>query len=102
MSRRSLVSIDYEKGGETTLLELRGDGRVFTSIDKAALLLGSTHMPVLTTYEVMWIDESLPGRPALSWSHDYGSGSLRDLELSHGLEGDEGGSIHPLSLVHED
>ena len=82
MSRRSITVLDIEQDTPATLLiELHGRGRVFTDLEKTVAERGATYTIACTTSEVMWIDQLKGGAPVLSWSHDYGSGSIKDLTL---------------------
>ena len=83
MSRTELVLLDLEGDSPPeTLLELHGDGRMFTSLDKTALERQASYSTLTTTYEVIWVDELAPGSPVLSWTHDYGGGNVKDLEVA--------------------
>lgn len=91
MSRTEIVTLDLEGDlPPETLLTLRGDGRMFTSIDKTAAARGAEFTVVATTYEVIWLDESVSERPVLSWNHDYGGGHVHDLEVTYLKNDDEG------------
>lgn len=95
MSRVNLVLLDLEgHSPPETLLELQGDGRMFTSIDKTALERQVTYTAMATTYEVLWVDELSSGTPVLSWTHDYGGGKVKDLEVTTIYVGDQGELIH--------
>ncbi|WWD22865.1 hypothetical protein CI109_107360 [Kwoniella shandongensis] len=86
ISSRKAITIDIDDPDHpaTTLLELRGKDRYFTSLDKTAQERGLSHSVLCTTHEVIWLDESQPDTPLLSWKHDYGAGKNRDLEVTAG------------------
>ena len=91
MSRTELVLLDIEGGHPPeTLLKLHGNGRMFTSLEKSALERHATYTTVTTTYEVMWVDEFSSGAPVLSWTHDYGGGKVKNLEVTVVKVGEQG------------
>jgi hypothetical protein len=95
MSRTELVLLDLEGDQPPeTLLVLRGDGRMFTSLEKTALERRATYTTVVTTYEVMWVDEYSSGAPMMSWTHDYGGGNVKDLEVTSVLVAEQGEFPH--------
>lgn len=92
MSRTELIVLDLETGSSEILLTLQGDGRMFTSIEQTAAERKATYTVVSTTYEVIWLDEDVLERPVLSWTHDYGGGKVRDLEVTYMKHGKDGES----------
>nr|XP_018266353.1 uncharacterized protein I303_00328 [Kwoniella dejecticola CBS 10117]OBR88511.1 hypothetical protein I303_00328 [Kwoniella dejecticola CBS 10117] len=79
-SREAIViDLDDPQHHTTTLFSLQSGDRYITSLEKTALQRKSPYTTICTNHEVMWIDESKPGRPMLSWKHDYGN--LTDLEI---------------------
>ncbi len=84
MSTRTVSLIDLEDPThpESILLEVSGQDRMFTSLEKTAAARGATYTCICTTYEVMSIDECKIGFPVLNWRHDYEGGKMRDLEVT--------------------
>ncbi|KAK8844585.1 hypothetical protein IAR55_006432 [Kwoniella newhampshirensis] len=76
-----LIDIDDPDHPATTLLRLQGKGRYFTSLEKTAQERGLSYTTLCTTHEVIWLDESRPNAAPLSWRHDFGAGTQRDLEV---------------------
>ncbi|RXK40685.1 hypothetical protein M231_01936 [Tremella mesenterica] len=83
MSSRQLTILDIESPSQTSLvlLQLSGPVRRFTALEKTALRRNAAVTCVATTFEVMWVDETLPGIPQLSWRHEYGNGSVKVMLL---------------------
>lgn len=100
MSARQLVVIDFEvsQGGnaalkgtnahiqnepvhQTIILEVTGQGRLFVALEKTAISRRAHFTCIATNYEIMWVDELKVGPPALTWKHDFASGSIGDLSL---------------------
>ena len=93
LSRKEMILFDLldEKTEPVLLLHLQGQRREFTSLEKTATERRSAICAVCTTHEVMWIDESRPSTPVLSWTHEFGSGKIRDMELTTiGIQDREG------------
>jgi hypothetical protein len=70
-----------ENPTETLILELTGSGRIFTALELTSLSRNATYTCIATNFEVMWVDELSVGPPTLTWRHDFGSGTIRDLRL---------------------
>nr|XP_019048403.1 hypothetical protein I302_02174 [Kwoniella bestiolae CBS 10118]OCF27333.1 hypothetical protein I302_02174 [Kwoniella bestiolae CBS 10118] len=87
ISLREAVLIDLNDPNHpsTTLLTLQGRDRQFTSIDKTALQRRSQHTVLSTNHEVIWINESKPGAPVMSWKHDYGTSAELEVGVIPGL-----------------
>jgi hypothetical protein len=66
---------------ETVILELTGDGRVFTALEPTSLSRSASYTCVATNYEILWVDELASGPPILTWRHDMGSGAVRNMNL---------------------
>lgn len=45
-----------------------------------------------TTHEIIWIDELQTGPPAMSWKHDYGAGSIKEMDLTV-IDSEHGGEV---------
>lgn len=69
------------------LLSLSGH-RAFTSLQSTGF--ASEYMCLVTSREVVWVDERSPGIPLLSWRHELGDGTLRDLEVTYLPQGEHG------------
>lgn len=65
----------------TVLFKLNSASQIFTSIDKTALERKAAYTCVSTTKEVIWIDENAVEPVALRCAHEYGAGTVNDLEV---------------------
>lgn len=58
--------------------------RKFTAVDTTASSRQATYTCLVTTREVLWVDETASASPpALSWKHEFSEGEARDLEITH-------------------
>ncbi|WVQ85167.1 hypothetical protein IAT38_007332 [Cryptococcus sp. DSM 104549] len=80
-SEAVVIDIDDPAHPTTSLMSLRGQGRSFVSLEKTALQRNSGHTVLITTHEVIWVNEIGRGVPALSWKHNMG-GAAHDLDAA--------------------
>jgi len=80
-SKRTVSDKQSDTPSETVILELTGNGRVFTALEPTSLSRSASYTCVATNYEILWVDELASGPPILTWRHDMGSGAIRRMNL---------------------
>jgi hypothetical protein len=86
---------------ETVILELSGNGRIFTALEPTSLFRNASYTCVATNYEVLWVDELSTGPPILTWRHDMGSGAIQNMHLQI-LNGPTSGECSLHTYIHTD